>query len=83
MATRAKPQPSTVENELETMDVAPLPFQAEVLRGQICDDINRRFWRARQRLVRAFDDRKEQVERDFDKLSADQFLAKYNGHRFL
>ena len=63
--------------------VAPLPFQAEVVRGQICDDINRRFWRARQRLLRAFDDRKEQVERDFAKLPSADFLAKYEGWRFL
>ena len=62
---------------------APPAYQAEALRGQICDDINRRFWRARSRIMRAFDDRKEQVTRDFDKLTAEQFLAKYNGWRFL
>lgn len=79
MATRAKLQ--TVEGALN--DVAPPAYQAEALRGQICDDINRRFWRARARIMRAFDDRKEQVARDFDKMSAEQFLEKYNGWRFL
>lgn len=63
--------------------VAPPAYQAEVLRGQICDDINRRFWRARQRIMSAFDDRKQRMERDYEKLSAAEFLDKYNGWRFL
>lgn len=74
MATKLK----TVED-----GVAPPAYQAEVLRQQICDDVNRRFWRARQRLVRSFEGRKDQVQRDFEKLSAADFLAKYEGHRFL
>lgn len=65
-----------------TGDPAPAPYQAAALRGQVQDDINRRFWRARQRLLRAFEDRKEQVEHDFEKLPADAFLAKYNGWKF-
>jgi hypothetical protein len=76
MATRA-PKLQTVEG------VAPPAYQAEVLRGQICDDINRRFWRARSRIISAFEDRKEQVARDFDKLSPEQFLDRYNGWKFL
>jgi hypothetical protein len=64
-------------------DPAPPAYQAEALRGQLCDDINRRFWRARLRIMRAFEGRKEQVERDFAKLSPEQFLAKYDGWRFL
>ena len=74
MATRLKPA--------NTETVADVRFQAEVLRGQLCDDINRRFWRARHRLLRAFSDRKDQVRRDHDKLPADAFLAKYAGWRF-
>jgi hypothetical protein len=76
MATRA-PKLQTVEG------VAPPAYQAEVLRGQICDDINRRFWRARSRIISAFEDRKEQVARDFDKLTADAFMAKYSEWKFL
>lgn len=68
--------------EARIVEAAPPAYQAEVLRGQICDDVNRRFWRARQRLVRAFEDRKEQVQRDHEKLSAAEFLAKYEGWRF-
>jgi hypothetical protein len=64
-------------------EAAPPAYQAEILRGQICDDVNRRFWRARQRLVRAFEDRKEQVQRDHEKLSSEAFLAKYSDWRFL
>jgi hypothetical protein len=74
MATKLK----TVED-----GVAPPAYQAEALRQQICDDANRRFWRARLRLARAFENRKDQVQRDHEKLSAEQFLAKYNGWRFL
>jgi hypothetical protein len=69
--------------EARITEAAPPAYQAEVLRGQICDDVNRRFWRARQRLVRAFEDRKERVQRDHEKLSAEAFLAKYSDWRFL
>lgn len=65
------------------VEAAPPAYQAEALRGQVCDDINRRFWRARQRLMAAFEDRKEQIQRDHEALSADAFLAKYNGWKFL
>jgi hypothetical protein len=77
MATPAK-QLRTVEN-----GVAPPAYQAEALRGQIQYDSTRRFWRARQKLLRLFEDRKEQIERDYHRLSAEAFLAKYNGWRFL
>jgi hypothetical protein len=53
------------------------------MRGQLCDDINRRFWRARLRLMQAFDNRKEQIERDHAKLSPAKFLSKYESWRFL
>jgi hypothetical protein len=69
--------------EARIVEAAPPAYQAEVLRGQVCDDVNRRFWRARQRLVRSFEGRKDQVQRDFDKLSAPDFLAKYEGWKFL
>lgn len=69
--------------EAKITGAAPPAYQAEVLRGQLCDDINRRFWRARLRLVRAFEDRKEQIQRDHEKLSAEAFLDKYNGWKFL
>ena len=69
--------------EARITEAAPPAYQAEVLRGQICDDVNRRFWRARQRIMTAFEDRKEQVQRDHEKLSAEAFLAKYNGWKFL
>lgn len=78
MATRA-----ALKTPANAETVAPLPYQAEAVRGQVCDDINRRFWRARQRLMRAFDDRKEQVERDYSKLGPAEFLAKYERWRFL
>jgi hypothetical protein len=70
-------------SEIDINGPAPAGYQAEVLRGQLCDDINRRFWRARQRLMRAFEDRKEQVERDHDKLSPEAFLEKYEDWKFL
>jgi hypothetical protein len=63
--------------------VAPPAYQAEVLRGQLCDDINRRFWRARRRLIQAFEGRKERIERDYSKLSPAEFLAMYDDWRFL
>jgi hypothetical protein len=66
-----------------TKAAAPAAYQAELLRGQVCDDLNRRFWRARQRLLRAFDDRKQSVAQDYDKLTAEAFLAKYGDWRFL
>ena len=66
-----------------TQTVAPPAYQAEVLRQQICDDANRRFWRARKRLADAFENRKDQIQRDHEKLSAEAFLVKYEGHRFL
>jgi hypothetical protein len=69
--------------EARIIEAAPPAYQAEALRGQVCDDVNRRFWRARQRLLRAFEDRKEQVQRDHEKLSPEQFLAKYSEWRFL
>jgi hypothetical protein len=84
MATRAlKPANTETVGHAAIAESAPPAYQAEALRGQVCDDINRRFWRARLRLMRAFDDRKEQVERDFDKLTPEQFLERYNGWRFL
>jgi hypothetical protein len=72
-----------VNAETAIADVAPAAYQAEVLRGQLCDDLNRRFWRGRQRLASAIEDRKERVERDADKLSPQAFLEKYRGWRFL
>ena len=61
---------------------APLSYQAEVRRGQIADDINRKFWIARGALQRDFEDHKAEVERDYSRLSADDFLAKYRGWNF-
>jgi hypothetical protein len=69
--------------EARMPEAAPLAYQAEVLRGQVQDDNSRRFWRARQRLLRAFDNRKEEIERDYQRLSDADFLAKYEGWRFL
>lgn len=69
--------------ETKLHSIAPPAYQAEVLRGQVCDDLNRRFWRARQRLMSASEDRKDKIQRDFEKLPAEAFLAKYNGWRFL
>lgn len=63
--------------------VAPPAYQAEVLRGQICDDLNRRFWRGRTRLAAAIEDRKDAIQRDAERLSADAFLTKYRSWRFL
>ena len=68
--------------EARIIEAAPPAYQAEVLRGQLCDNINRRFWRARQRLVRAFEDRKDQVQRDHEKLTAEEFLERYDDWRF-
>lgn len=68
----------TVEDILDEMDaVSPLPVQAEVLRGQIQDDLNRRYWTERKQLMSKFEDRKEAVERDYARLSTTDFLAKY------
>lgn len=67
---------------LEPLYPAPSAYQAEVLRGQIADDINRRFWKARRDLLRDFDGRKQAVERDYARLSADEFLAKHRDWEF-
>lgn len=64
-------------------DEAPPAYQAEVLRGQLCDDVNCRYRRASARLMRVMEDRKQQIERDREKLSPADFLAKYSGWRFL
>jgi hypothetical protein len=64
-------------------EAAPLAYQAEILRGQVCDDLNRRFWRARKRLTDGIENRKDQVQRDSEKLSPEAFLAKYHNWRFL
>jgi hypothetical protein len=61
---------------------APPWYQAEVLRGQVCDDLNRRFWRSRKRLAEIIDDRKDAVQHDFERLNPRDFLAKYNGWKF-
>lgn len=68
-----------------TVEDAPAPaaYQAEVLRGQLCDDLNRRFWRARKRLADSIENRKEQVQRDIEHMPAEAFLTKYQGWRFL
>ena len=62
---------------------APAPFLAEVLRGQICDDVYARFWRLRKRIAQRIESRKDQIQHDHEKLSADAFLAKYRGWRFV
>jgi hypothetical protein len=64
-------------------DAAPPAYQAEVLRGHLCDDLNRRFWRGRSRLASVIEDRKDQIQRDSEKLSPEAFLAKYESWRFL
>lgn len=69
--------------ETAIIEAAPPAYQAEVLRGQVCDDVNRRFWRARTRLMRGIEDRKDTIQRDYDRMSAEAFLAKYNDWRFL
>jgi hypothetical protein len=64
-------------------EAAPVAYQAEVLRGQICDDLNRRFWRGRQRLMAAIDGRKDQIQHDAERLTPEAFVAKYRNWRFL
>jgi hypothetical protein len=62
---------------------APLPFQAEVLRGQLCDDVNRRYWAARKQIMADFEDEKARVESDYNRMSSADFLAKYRDWKFL
>lgn len=67
----------------DEISIAPPAYQAEVLRGQLCDDVNRRFWRARLKLANMIENRKDQIHSDHLNLSPDEFLAKYRDWRFL
>jgi hypothetical protein len=69
--------------EARILDAAPPAYQAEALRGQLCDDLNRRFWRGRTKLAQIIEDRKEAIAHDAEHLSPEAFLAKYGNWRFL